>query len=124
MIQTVSDFDIRVCFGFRYSDFGFGLGRDWRKDTMTTALAHLFQDVLQVCRNGHVVTDRLRTCPDHSRHHCERCGTTTLHACLTCGWELPGAIVVPGLDPVGMREPPQFCATCGAPMPWHRRPAQ
>ena len=78
-------------------------------------------DVMQVCRNGHVVTDRMRTCPDHARYHCERCGATTLHACQTCGRELPGAIVVPGLDPVGMREPPQFCATCGASFPWTER---
>jgi REase_DpnII-MboI/Uncharacterized protein conserved in bacteria (DUF2321) len=87
---------------------------------MNTVSENLFQDVMQVCRNGHVVTDQMRTCPERSRYHCERCGATTLHACSTCGQELPGAIVVPGLSPVGTRRPPMFCPTCGVIFPWHR----
>lgn len=85
------------------------------------AVVNLFQDVMQVCRNGHVVTDRLRTCPERSRHHCERCGATTLFACRTCGQELAGAVVVPGLQPIDTCKPPLFCATCGAAFPWHPR---
>jgi hypothetical protein len=81
------------------------------------------QDVMQVCRNGHVITDLLHTYPERGAGHCEQCGAETLDRCPTCGHELPGAVHVPGLVPVGRSEPPQFCAHCGASFPWSPRPA-
>ena len=78
-------------------------------------------DVMQVCRNGHVITDLLHAFPERGRSHCDRCGADTLERCPTCGQELPGAVYVPGLVPVGSRRPPQFCATCGASFPWTER---
>lgn len=81
------------------------------------------RDVMQVCRNGHVITDRLRGSPESAAVHCDRCGAATLDCCPTCGQALPGAATVPGLLPVGRRRPPAFCATCGAAFPWTRRPA-
>jgi len=87
---------------------------------MFAAIANPVQDIMQVCRNGHVVTDRLRSCPEASRYHCERCGATTLHTCPTCGRELPGAILVPDLRPIGPSKPPSCCSTCGAAFPWTR----
>jgi hypothetical protein len=73
---------------------------------------------MQVCRNGHVVTDLLHTYPERSLSHCDRCGAATLDRCPTCGWELPGAVRVPGLIPVGLLEPPRYCPACGAAFPW------
>src|SRR5271165_1781305 len=75
-------------------------------------------DVMQVCRNGHVMTDLLHTNPERSRSHCDRCGAETLDRCATCGQELPGAFPVPGLAPVGALRPPDYCPTCGAAFPW------
>jgi hypothetical protein len=43
------------------------------------------QDVMQVCRNGHVITGLLRTCPERGLSHCDRCGAPTLDRCLTYG---------------------------------------
>lgn len=83
------------------------------------------QDVMQVCRNGHVITDLLRTCPERAVSHCDRCGAVTIERCPTCGHELPGAFVLPGLQPVGVRPAPHFCSQCGAAFPWtkqHRPP--
>jgi hypothetical protein len=81
------------------------------------------QDVMQVCHNGHVITDLLLTCPEQGRSHCERCGAPTLERCSTCGHELPGAIPVPGMTPIGGRQPPQLCPTCGAAFPWTEKRA-
>jgi len=76
------------------------------------------QDVMQVCRSGHVMTDLLHTHPERGRSHCDRCGAGTLDRCGTCGQELPGAVPVPGLAPVGVIRPPAFCPACGAAFPW------
>ncbi len=76
------------------------------------------QDVMQVCRNGHVITDRLQTCPERGLAHCDRCGAATLDRCPTCGQQLPGAALVPDLLPVGTLPAPQCCAGCGAAFPW------
>jgi hypothetical protein len=77
-----------------------------------------------VCENGHVITDLLRTHPGLGLTHCDRCGAATLAHCLTCGAALPGAIPVPGLEPIGGRQPPQHCPTCGASFPWTERPGR
>lgn len=82
------------------------------------------QDVMQVCQNGHVITDLLRTYPERGVGYCEQCGAGTLDRCRTCGQEIQGAVHVPGMVPIGRQSPPQFCAKCGAAFPWsERRPA-
>lgn len=83
-------------------------------DTSTSPLP----DVMQVCRNGHVITALLHSCPDRGVSHCDRCGAGTVDRCLTCGQQLVGAVPVPGLVPVGALRPPQFCSLCGAAFPW------
>ena len=84
-------------------------------------IADSVQDVMQVCRNGHVITDLLRTWPERALTHCDRCGAVTMERCETCGHELPGAFVVPGLQPVGTRAAPHYCSVCGAAFPWTRQ---
>jgi hypothetical protein len=88
---------------------------------MTPTTESCGQDVMQVCWNGHVITALLRSHPEHGSDHCERCGAQTLHHCLTCGREVPGAIPVPGLQPVGEHQPPRHCPGCGAAFPWARQ---
>ncbi len=90
---------------------------------MSDTLATSARDVMLVCRNGHVITDRLRTCPESEAVHCDRCGAATLDRCPTCGHALPGAVHLPGLLPVGHPQPPAYCSLCGAAFPWTRRPA-
>ncbi len=85
------------------------------------AIADRNLDVMQVCRNGHVITDRLHGNPSSGRTHCDRCGAATLERCLTCGHALPGALEVPGLVPIGARPAPRHCLVCGAPFPWVRQ---
>lgn len=81
-------------------------------------IAPAFQDRMQVCRNGHVITDLLHSFPERARSHCDRCGAATLDCCGTCGQALPGATYVPEAAPMGVRRPPEYCSTCGAAFPW------
>jgi hypothetical protein len=78
-------------------------------------------DVMQVCRNGHVITDRLTTYPDRGLAHCDQCGATTLDRCPTCGQALLGASHVPGMVPLGKATAPECCFACGALFPWAQR---
>lgn len=89
---------------------------------MARTVGDLFQDVMQVCQHGHVVTDMARTYPERRLPRCDRCGAATLERCPTCGTEIPGAVLVPGLAPVGVRRPPRRCAACGAGFPWTAEP--
>jgi hypothetical protein len=82
--------------------------------------ASVNQDVMQVCRNGHVITDLLRANPDSGLTHCDRCGASTIDCCPTCGRDLPGALTVP-VRPVGSRQPPMYCCHCGAAFSWTLR---
>jgi hypothetical protein len=79
-------------------------------------------DVMLVCRNGHVITDRLHGSPELLLRHCDRCGADTLSRCPTCGQEFPGAVVWPGPVPIGRPQPPRYCSRCGAAFPWAPRP--
>jgi hypothetical protein len=88
---------------------------------MTHLTDNPLRDVMQVCQNGHVITDLLRTFPDRGQDHCDRCGAVTLDQCATCGIEIPGAVHVPGFVPVGRSLPPEFCSSCGAAFPWSKR---
>lgn len=83
----------------------------------TTNSTHT-QDVMQVCHNGHVITDLLHTYPERGASYCTQCGAATLERCRTCGQEIQGAVHIPGLMPIGRQQPPQFCSKCGASFPW------
>jgi hypothetical protein len=84
--------------------------------------ARLTPDVLLVCRNGHVITERLHGCPDQAVGHCDRCGADTLSRCPTCGHDLPGAAPLLGPVPIGRPRPPLYCSQCGAAFPWAPMP--
>lgn len=79
------------------------------------------QDVMQVCQNGHVITDLLNTYPERGASYCDQCGAATLNRCRTCGQEILGAVHVPGLVPIGRQQPPHYCSKCGASFPWAER---
>lgn len=77
-------------------------------------------DVLLVCHNGHVVTDRLHSHPAASRSRCERCGSGVLSSCPTCGQILTIARPLSLHDTLGGKRPPDYCSACGSSFPWTR----
>lgn len=81
-------------------------------------LARPNQGIMQVCRNGHVITGLLQVVPGQGLSHCDRCGAETMDRCPTCGQGLAGSAYVPGLVPIGRLRPPAYCSACGARLPW------
>jgi predicted nucleotide-binding protein len=77
-------------------------------------------DVMQVCEQGHQITDRLKEFPDRSREFCEKCGSKTISACPKCQKPIPGYRNVSGvLHLSSYREPvPMNCGGCGTAFPW------
>lgn len=78
-------------------------------------------DQMQVCRNGHQITDSARSAPEFRRNFCAECGAATIDQCDDCGAEIKGnynvksVIAITGPTPV-----PHYCDNCGKPYPWQQ----
>jgi len=80
-------------------------------------------DTAQVCLNGHVVNDAVRSSPESNQKYCERCGAATITACEKCKQSIPGYYHSDTVVVIGGRtmDAPPHCANCGAPYPWTDR---
>ena len=79
-----------------------------------------YYDVAQICLNGHLITDRADSAPQHGQKHCDKCGAETTTACGKCKTDIRGDYHHPDIMVVGSEamSPPSFCHECGAPYPW------
>lgn len=81
-------------------------------------------DVMLVCQNGHVRTDRLGAFPRFMTNYCEICGTRFIHMCQDCGEPIRGAIRGNWTEELfaEMHEVrtklPRYCDVCSCPYPW------
>lgn len=76
-------------------------------------------DVAQICLNGHVITDSLRSYPHHGKKFCDQCGEGTISKCSECSTPIQGHYHVDGV--IGFSHDyraPSFCHECGSPFPW------
>lgn len=78
-----------------------------------------YYDQMQVCRNGHQITDSARGSPEFRKKFCNTCGAATVDCCSSCSFPIRGEYVVEGVIAVGLRTPtPDYCENCGASFPW------
>lgn len=76
-------------------------------------------DTMQVCLNGHRITDRYETSPEHRQKYCEQCGEETITECQNCGAKIRGNYDVQGVVTAGgPKDVPKYCHECGEPYPW------
>lgn len=75
-------------------------------------------DVAQICENGHVITDQLRSYPEQGKSFCDRCGAPTLSQCRQCAAEIPGHYEREWAIAAAWYVRPSFCRGCGRPYPW------
>lgn len=75
-------------------------------------------DTMQVCENGHLITDMASKYPQHKKARCPQCGAATITACKNCNAPIPGHYHVPDGISVYTAPRPDFCQNCGEPFPW------
>lgn len=73
---------------------------------------------MQVCKNGHYITERYHSEPDQRESHCHKCGAETIIACQSCGEEIEGEDLDSSVIVVAKPTIPEYCSECGAPYPW------
>lgn len=78
-------------------------------------------DVMQVCLNGHQITDSYNSNPEFRQNYCEQCGAETITECQECGANIKGDYKVEGvIAPGSNTDVPDFCHECGEPYPWNQ----
>ena len=75
-------------------------------------------DIMQVCLNGHQITDSYNRYPEFRKDFCPKCGAKTIYKCPNCQKPIKGdyhvsSIIVSSTTPV-----PAKCEYCGHDFPW------
>lgn len=81
-------------------------------------------DTMQVCLNGHYITDRYYDSPHRRQSHCNKCGAETIKECQNCGEEIDGDRLDSSVLMVASPSVPEHCENCGDPYPWTQKPDQ
>lgn len=79
-------------------------------------------DVMQVCRNGHRITDSFHEFPAERQNACAKCGGETIHECEECNTPIRGHNNTEGVILARAAPVPDFCQECGEPYPWTSTP--
>ena len=79
-----------------------------------------YYDVMQVCENGHIITENYNKSPQFRKKYCTTCGAKTIHTCPSCGMNIKGEYHVENVISLlgGRSEPPNICEYCGSDFPW------
>jgi hypothetical protein len=73
---------------------------------------------MQVCLNGHLITDHAENMPEQKKPFCPDCGEKTIIACPECGAPIQGHLK----RVVSLRQSPvrNNCHACGTAYPWRQ----
>jgi hypothetical protein len=79
-----------------------------------------YRDTMQVCLNGHVITDRFNTSPEFRKNFCTECGEKTITKCPNCKADIPGDMLYDSIVVLGGfgSFAPKICDNCGSKFPW------
>ena len=78
-------------------------------------------DAMQVCLNGHVITDSYYDYPDSRKPRCPECGAETIFVCQSCQKEIRGRARISGMIFPYTLPARKYCDECGEPFPWTRQ---
>jgi hypothetical protein len=75
-------------------------------------------DVMQVCMNGHKITEYAISQPESRQKFCELCGAETIDKCPECNTTIRGFRHIEGVFHTSKKAVPKYCIECGAAYPW------
>ncbi len=78
-------------------------------------------DIMQVCLNGHQITDSYQTFVAGRQAFCKGCGEKTIIKCLNCNQPIRGRYHADGVINCLSTHVSDFCHSCGEPYPWAGR---
>jgi len=78
-------------------------------------------DTMQVCLNGHKITEYYKSSPEFRQSFCSECGAKTLIACPDCGQEIKGFYHISGVFHTNSPDVPNNCHGCGTAYPWRQQ---
>lgn len=79
----------------------------------------MLRDTMQVCMNGHKITDMFNGNMGARKAHCDECGAKTIFTCQKCQAPIPGYNYDSGV--ISIPKVPKHCHGCGNPYPWTKR---
>ena len=77
-------------------------------------------DTMQVCLNGHKISEYAATMPQFSKPHCPTCGERTITTCPQCQVTIQGHYNSPGILSGSEKSVPNNCHSCGTAYPWRQ----
>lgn len=80
-------------------------------------------DVMQVCLNGHRITDSYHSHPEFRKDYCDQCGEKTITECPDCGAPIKGELISKNVIWAFPTPVPNNCHNCGSPYPWTQKNA-
>lgn len=76
-------------------------------------------DTMQVCLNGHKITDMYFDAPEERQEKCHKCGEDTIHTCPECGEKIRGRLINDeNWLPSTQKDIVNRCHNCGEKYPW------
>lgn len=80
-----------------------------------------YHDIMQVCLNGHQITDSYNRNPEFRKDFCDICGEKTIISCPKCNAPIRGGYHLEGVVIGFQTLVPVHCNKCGTPFPWIER---
>ena len=75
---------------------------------------------MQVCLNGHQITDSANAMPQFRKAFCAECGAKTIMGCPECHATIQGHYYSPGVLSIRETPVPNNCHSCGTAFPWRQ----
>jgi len=97
-------------------------GQDWMMggSKPTPQRVQSGYDVMQVCLNGHRITDGAASMPEFRKAFCAECGAKTIMDCPECHAPIQGHYNSPGVLSFRETPVPNNCQGCGTAYPWRQ----
>ncbi|MCT4612495.1 MAG: DUF2321 domain-containing protein [Clostridia bacterium] len=80
-----------------------------------------YQDIAQICKNGHLINANSNEYPKDNSKFCRRCGEVVIDECEGCKRKIKGNYVYDDYFMPDEYVVPDYCEECGEAYPWTKK---